>query len=108
MTNHSRHPLEPLDSAEVRQAVHLLEGAGKVTPTTRFVSVSLREPPKSAVHAGGASPPREANAVLFDNGTNSCYEAVVSLARNEVVSWKHVPGAQPTMTVDEQVECEQA
>src|SRR6202044_2961500 len=25
-----------------------------------------------------------------------------------VVSWRHVPGVQPTMTIDEQIECEQA
>ena len=25
-----------------------------------------------------------------------------------MLSWKHIPGVQPTMTIDEQVECEQA
>jgi primary-amine oxidase len=45
---------------------------------------------------------------LFDNGTNSCYEAVLSLTGSETLSWKHVPGVQPTMTIDEQIECEQA
>ena len=42
------HPLEPLTAAEVAAAVHILKDAGKVTPTTRFVSVSLKEPPKEA------------------------------------------------------------
>ena len=105
-----RHPLEPLTTAEVQQAVKLLRVADKVTATTRFVSVSLHEPPKQAVHGydGSSSPAREAFVVLFDNGTNSAYEAVVSLSKHSVVSWKHIPGAQPTMTIDEQVECEQA
>lgn len=102
------HPLEPLTAAEVRLAVSLLKDTGKVTPTTRFVSVSLKEPPKAAVHAGKQAPPREAFAVLFDNGSNSCFEASVSLADKKVTGWKHIPGVQPTMTVDEQVECEQA
>jgi primary-amine oxidase len=104
------HPLEPLTAAEVREAVRILTAAGRVTPTTRFVSVALREPPKALVHGfdGTSLPPREAFAVLFDNATNSCFEATVSLARREVVGCKHVPGVQPTMTVDEQVECEQA
>src|SRR5262245_52907780 len=39
-----RHPLEPLSADEVQQAVDLLKAAGKVTPTMRFVSVSLKEP----------------------------------------------------------------
>jgi len=108
MTNTINNPLEPLTANEVQLAVTILKDAGKVTPTTRFVSISLREPNKKLVHEQKRDLPREAFAVLFDNGTNSCYEACVSLANREVVSWKHVPGVQPTMTVDEQVECEQA
>ena len=67
-----RHPLEPLSAAEVQQAVGLLKSAGKVTPTTRFVSVSLKEPRKELVHAFKPGEPieREAFAVLFDNATN--------------------------------------
>jgi primary-amine oxidase len=103
------HPLEPLTAGEVGHAVRLLTEAGKVTPTTRFVSVSLKEPPKEAVHdPTGSPPPREAFAVLFDNATNSCYEAALSLGHHRLISWRHVPGVQPTMTIDEQVECEQA
>lgn len=104
------HPLEPLTNAEVQQAVKILRTAGKVTPTTRFVSISLKEPSKQAVHGftGTQAPPREAFVVLFDNGSNSAFEATLSLAKNELLNWKHIPGAQPTMTIDEQVECEQA
>lgn len=104
------HPLEPLTAAEVKLAVAVLRDAGKVTPTTRFVSVALKEPPKDSVHAfaGGDPGPRAAFAVLFDNAANSCYEATVSLADRTVTGWKHVHGVQPTMTVDEQVECELA
>src|SRR5688500_17787133 len=78
------HPLEPLTQDEVQLAVTILKDAGKVTPTTRFISVSLKEPAKEIVHAldqrasrvsGGSE--RAANAVLFDNATNSCYETAV-------------------------------
>src|SRR5207248_2989648 len=104
------HPLEPLAAAEVQQSVQLLKSLGKVTPTTRFVSVSLKEPDKNRVHRFPDSGllPREAFVVLFDNGTNTAHEATLSLSRNELVSWKSFPGSQPTMTIDEQVECEQA
>ncbi len=109
-TASGRHSLEPLSADEVRASVDLLKASGKVASSTRFVSVSLKEPEKSLVHNfdGSNSPPREAFAVLFDNATNACHEAVVSLADGSVVSWKHVPGVQPTMTIDEQVECERA
>ena len=101
------HPLEPLAADEVARAVEILKSHGKVTPTTRFVSVSLKEPPKAAVHKGDA-PPREAFAVLFDNAANTAYEAAVSLADGELLGWTARTGVQPTMTIDEQVECEQA
>jgi primary-amine oxidase len=105
-----KHPLEPLSAAEVRLAVALLKDAEKVTRTTRFVSVSLKEPPKAAVHAFPHAEPvsREVFAVLFDNATNSCYEATVSLTDRALLAWVHVPGVQPTMTADEMIECEQA
>jgi primary-amine oxidase len=102
------HPLEPLTADEVRLAVSILRDTGKVTPATRFISLSLKEPPKAAVHAANSSSPRSAFAVLFDNGTNSCFEAAISLTEKKLLSWKHVPGVQPTMTADEMIECEQA
>src|SRR5215831_11469895 len=104
-----KHPLEPLTAQEVQLAVTILKDAGKVTPTTRFISVSLKEPAKDVVrkYSGGAIE-RHAFAVLFDNATNCCYECTVSLTDRKLTSHKHIPGVQPTMSADEQVECEQA
>src|SRR5215203_2907123 len=107
----SPHPLEPLSATEIKKAVEILHAAGKVTPSTRFVSVSLKEPKKELVRSraeSGAHVSREVFAVLFDNCTNSCFETHVSLTDRAVLRWKHVPGVQPTMTIDEQIECEQA
>jgi len=118
MTDTIKHPLEPLTASEVERSVSLLKEQGKISPTTRIVSVSLKEPEKEVVHrftaqeasARRKSPTlsREAFAVLFDNGTNRCYEATLSLTDYKLLSWKHIPGVQPTMTMDEQIECEQA
>jgi len=104
------HPLEPLSSAEVSRAVAILAARGKLTPTTRVVSVMLKEPPKEAVHAGTGwnALPRQAAAVLFDNATNSCFEAELNLTTEAVTAVWHIPDAQPTMTIDEQAECERA
>ena len=107
------HPLEPLSAAEVAASVRLLKTAPAFTASTRIISIMLKEPPKDLVHAWpgntGASPDREAAAVLFDNGINAAYDAVVNLTTGEVVSVKMAPaGSQPTMSIDEQLECEQA
>lgn len=91
----------------MQRTVHVLRDARRVTPTTRFVSVSLHEPPKELVHAGAVGE-RRVFAVLFDNAANAYHEATVSLDAGSVKSWQHVPGVQPTMTVDEQIEREAA
>jgi primary-amine oxidase len=46
--------------------------------------------------------------VLFDNAANACYEATVSLSENRLLNLRRIPGVQPTMSIDEQIECEQA
>ncbi|CAF0894548.1 unnamed protein product [Didymodactylos carnosus] len=105
-----KHPLEPLTIKEIQLAVSLLRKHENVTPRTRFVSIQLKEPLKQFVHDFTGDQPihRAASAVLFDNQLNSCYEAILSLTDRQILSFKHVPGVQPTMTIDEQVECEQA
>jgi primary-amine oxidase len=103
------HPLEPLSAEEVQRAVSLLKAHNKVTPTTRFVSVSLKEPDKTLIHQPTGQPiPREAFVVLFDNATNTAHEATLSLTAGTLLVFKSLPGAQPTMTIDEQIECEKA
>lgn len=102
------HPLEPLSRDEVQQAVKILKDSAKISPTMRFVSVSLLEPGKKALRSTRAPLPREAFVSLFDNASNSCFEATVSLEQARILRWEHIPGVQPTITTDEQAECEQA
>lgn len=75
----------------------------------RFVSVVLHEPPKEKVliFQDGDSVEREAFAILFDRSDGRVYEAVVSLSREEVASFEHVPGVQPQVILDEIFEFEQ-
>lgn len=107
-----KHPLEPLHAEEIALAVAVLKAKKQLGIYDRFVSVMLREPDKASVFAFDGTTKtiteREAAVVLLNNAQNACYEAVVSLTRGEVVSWVHVPGVQPTIMLDEQVECEQA
>jgi primary-amine oxidase len=104
------HPLEPLSAAEVEQAVSLLRHFDKLSPTTRIVSISLHEPRKELVHGytGAEIIDRESYVVLFDNGSNTCHEGILSLTKSTARDWREYPGKQPTMTIDEQIECEQA
>ena len=93
----AQHPLDPLVSEEIEEAVRILRSQRELTEGIRFESVALREPPKESVlrFDGGNSIPREAMIVLLDNDTEATYEAVVSLTDKKIASWKHIPGAQP-------------
>jgi primary-amine oxidase len=107
----SLHPLEPLSAAEIARAVELLKALPIFTPTTRVISITLREPEKSFVYdwPSAGAPDRAADAVLFDNGLNTAVTVALNLASGQLISQITAPaGSQPTLSVDEQVECEQA
>lgn len=106
----AKHPLEPLHPAEIEEAVAIVKKEKALGRFDRFVSVMLKEPSKSVVleYDGKTPIERQAAIVLLNNAANAVFEAVVSLAERKVVSWKHVPGVQPTIMLDEQIECEEA
>ena len=104
------HPLEPLSSSELSKTIQLLKNLSTFTPTTRVISISLREPSKQFVYGWkGEDHQRVAQAVLFDNAANAAFTAIVDLTGKQALEWKSAPaGVQPTLSIDEQVECEQA
>ncbi len=85
-----RHPLDPLDAADIRRAVKILRRERPVTAEARFVSVSLNEPGKDQT-----APPREAFVVLLEPRQHTTYEAVVSLTADAIPWLRPVPGAAP-------------
>ena len=102
------HPLEPLTAEEIRAAVAILRRVQSLSNSVRFATVVLSEPSKSIVlnFKPGQAIQREAFIVVLDNATAQTYEAIVSLTQKAVVSWKHIPGVQPSIMLDEFVECE--
>ena len=107
----SSHPLQPLISSEIQAAVKLLQALPSFTPATRIISIMLKEPAKELVYAwpDGEIPDREAVAVLFDNPANAAVAVTLNLTLGAIVKMEQAPaGAQPTLSMDEQVECEQA
>jgi primary-amine oxidase len=106
----SLHPLEPLSVDEISTVVEILRTERQLGERVRFVTISLNEPPKASVlefPTNGAID-RQALAILLDNAAGQTYEAVVSLDRRSVVSWKYIADVQPAIMLDEFLECEQA
>ncbi|MFE0997725.1 primary-amine oxidase [Streptomyces mutabilis] len=102
------HPLDPVTAAEITAARDVLVDAGKVSETTRFTVMQLREPPKSDVlpHLPGDPVERTIDAVLIDTATGSVHEAVVSVTQRELLSWTpvdtaHHPYGQPPLVMEE-------
>jgi primary-amine oxidase len=75
------HPLEPLDAAEIKAAIDLLKRNSLLTPTSRVISISLKEPGKVEVFRWPESLSRDrfAVSVLFDNATNTASIVTLNL-----------------------------
>lgn len=89
----SPHPLDPLTEQELHAARDVLVAAGRVGGTTRFPQVMPVEPDK-AVLAAGEPVDRAVAYVVLDVATGATAEAVVSVARGEVVSWTDLDPAR--------------
>ena len=104
------HPLDPLTSEEIAGAAAILRAQRRLGPRVRFETIVLQEPSKDVVlnYEPGSAISRDAFVVVLDNEDGSTYEAVVSLNDGQVTSWRHVPGVQPRIMLDEFFECEAA
>src|SRR5256885_14819281 len=109
----SRHPLDPLSSDEISQAVAIFRADGRARPAMRFVSVSLHEPPKDELAAIRPGQPfrREAFIVALEPAEHMTYEAIVSVTAGSVtgragLSCRAVPGVRGPITPREDPQCE--
>lgn len=104
-----RHPLEPLTAAEIAATSAILRRDKALGEALRYIGVELHEPAKQVVFdlADGQAVDREAFVVLRDRKARTTIEAIVSLTRDEIRSWREIPGAQPGFTRDEFAECEE-
>lgn len=104
------HPLDPLLPGEVETAGELLREASDFTDSARMVKIELNEPSKEALNEyreNGTEIEREAFAVIRDSPERKTYEVVVSLEDEEITDVEHIDGAQPSIAIQEFIECEQ-
>jgi primary-amine oxidase len=95
------HPLDGLATAEYWTVYDVLQSAGQLTPETKFTSVLLRPPEKSAVLAWRPGQPfsREADIVLLRD--SQTYTARVDISAKRVVSFEELKGAQSAFLASE-------
>ncbi|MDB5387284.1 MAG: Copper amine oxidase protein [Planctomycetaceae bacterium] len=105
------HPLEPLNQTEISQAVDIVRKAKSVDEKWRFVTVTLSEPAKDVLltFVPHTPFPRRAFVIVINRTTGQSFEAVVDLKTNKLDRFDALPaGLQPSITIDEFVECEAA
>jgi len=88
------HPLTPLSADEIRAATRIIRESHRVPNSARFTILTLDEPPKDAVLAGG-NPPRRAFAVVYDAATDRTFEAVANLTTRTVDRVDPVANVEP-------------
>jgi primary-amine oxidase len=97
----AQHPLDPLSADEITQTIALLKAAGKVSDSSEFPLLVLREPPKAEVLAFHSGDPirREAFTVIYERASGKTFEAVVDLTGKSIASWEEIRGVQPSIMV---------
>jgi primary-amine oxidase len=97
------HPLDPLSKEEITAASKLLKDSGKLPANARFQTIVLNEPPKAEVYAFKAGDVfrREAFFVAYDRANNKTFDGVADIRNQRVVSVREVPGAQPSIMLDD-------
>jgi primary-amine oxidase len=92
------HPLDALSKQEILETVDVLRTAGKTTESSRYSLIRLQEPPKENVLRFHPGTPleRQSFAVVYERAANKTFEAVVDLTGRSLVSWKNIPGVQPS------------
>ncbi len=97
-TGKALHPLDPLSKQEILETVEVLRTLGKTTENSRYSFISLLEPPKTEIlnFRPGTDWQRQSFAVIYERAQNQTFEAVVDLRNRSLVSWKNIPGVQPS------------
>ncbi len=78
------HPMDPLSAEEITAVRDHLVEDGRLGDTVRVAYLSLKEPAKALLRAGG-DVPREARAILLDTATGATTDLVVSLTERRIV-----------------------
>ncbi len=98
------HPLDPLSTQEIDQAVGIIEADSRFPNGGAFPIVTLQEPTKAQVAAWSPSQTnfvRRAFANVYTPVTNRTYEAVVDLRTSNIVSWTQRNGVQAAIYASE-------
>lgn len=89
------HPLDPLTRLEHFAVLEVLQQAGKLTETTRFTRIEIKDPPKADVWAWKPGAPLARAAEVVASDGPKVFEGTVDVSNRRLVSWTERTGVQP-------------
>jgi primary-amine oxidase len=97
------HPLAPLTAEEIAKVVSIIKASPLFGENTRFETIELLEPAKSAVRAlrPGERLPREARANLFKEGRIGVVRLKVSIDEERILTSEELPDRRPMIQVEQ-------
>ncbi len=96
-----RHPLDPLSPEEIADAGNIVRAAHDLGAGMRFETIVLAEPSLREESCQAGDLERRAFLSIYDTHSGGVYEAVVSLARRQILDWRPRPGARPRIAAEE-------
>lgn len=103
------HPFDPLSTTEIETVVAIIrkEHGQRLV----FNAVTLYEPRKAEMLAWLENPektprPMRAAEVVIIAPGGKIYDGVIDLDKKTIVEWKHTPGVQPLITMEDLQEVE--
>ncbi|EKM98905.1 MULTISPECIES: primary-amine oxidase [unclassified Acidocella] len=103
-----RHPLTPLDAAEIQQVVAIIRADAAFGLPYLFEVIELKEPSQAALAAyrAGQPCPREARANIFLADAPGVWRLSLSLADNIVTAKSFHPEARPMIQLEQFIQIE--
>jgi primary-amine oxidase len=103
MTSTLRHPLEPLNAAEMRSVMAVIHASADFGPKFLFETVELKEPARAALadYAAGKATPREARANVFLADAPGLWRLTVSLTDEAITSKRFFETKRPMIQLEQ-------
>jgi len=95
-----RHACDPLTAEEIAVAAKAVRDQAGLDAGAWFETIALDESDKARLLAGDPAA-RHAYVCCYEPSSNRTFNGLVDLARSQLKAWRHVPGVQARIVIDE-------
>jgi primary-amine oxidase len=96
----ARHACDPLTAEEIAMAAKAVRKQAGLDAGAWFETIALDESDKARLLAGDPAT-RHSYVCCYEPSSNRTFNGLVDLARGKLKDWRHVPGVQARIVIDE-------